>query len=557
MGCFTPKSKIVNSSLITNQRKSFLNKQFKSTKDIHESQNSYNPMFTKIDVVFNKTANVSSLYKIEKIIGSGTCGKVFKVVQKATGLIRAMKLLKKEIIINEKIINEKIQKEINILSRLDHPNVMKIYECYEDEKFYYIICEYIEGPELYEQIILLRNFNENIALRIMRQLLSAVFYMHCHNIVHMDLKAENILLNIQKRKCNIDKKVSETHIDKNLYTKNTFKSYKSCSDKNIQNTMISLPIDDLDINIKIIDFSSSNSVFNTDSSINIPEIVGSPHYIAPEVIKKKYNKKSDIWSCGVILYIMLSGLPPYDGDTDEEIINSIETGKYDFEGEEWYGVSSDAKDLITKMLNYNINDRISAEYALKHKWFSKYNDNRFDLNYKTKLLRNLTKFQREKAVLKTVKAFIIHKMSNDNEIIELRKIFQSFDKNGDGRLAYDELYDGLNECMGEAFIKSDIEGIIKSIDQNKDGYIEYEEFLRAFVNKESTFTDKNLSSTFNILDTNKNGSLGLDEIRHFLGKGSNNTAVELFMKDLGKRGENLINYDKFKERMQEELKKGI
>lgn len=157
--------------------------------------------------------------------------------------------------------------EINILRELDHPNIVKMYEFFEDEKRYYIVTEICKGGELFDEIIARGKFTEKDAAVLMKQVLSCVNYCHKNHIVHRDLKPENILLEQNK---------------------------------------------DFD-QIKIIDFGTS---LLFDSAKSLDEKLGTPYYIAPEVLNKKYNEKCDIWSCGVIVYILLSGMPPFNGQSD-------------------------------------------------------------------------------------------------------------------------------------------------------------------------------------------------------------------------------------------------
>lgn len=198
------------------------------------------------------------------LLGKGGFGEVKKVIHKLTNNARAMKIIKRDNV--DESFMAALNSEIKILQMLDHPNIVKLYEVYQDPKNIYMITEYLEGGELFDMILKSRNFNENIAAKIMKQVLSAVAYCHSKKIVHRDLKPENLL----------------------LASNDSFE-------------------------IKVIDFGLSRT-FSPDKSMYSK--MGTPFYIAPEVLKKKYNEKCDIWSCGVILYILLSGNPPFNGKND-------------------------------------------------------------------------------------------------------------------------------------------------------------------------------------------------------------------------------------------------
>ena len=253
-------------------------------------------------------------YTIGEVVGSGAFASVRKVKSKANGQYRALKIIKKQKNQN----NARMYLEVEILKKLVHPNIMQIFEFYEDKKNFYIITEFCEGGELFDKIIEKGTFSENEAAWIMKQHLSAVNYIHSNNIVHRDLKPENILLDTKK-----------------------------------------------DNIIKIIDWGTARFF---DKSKKMNRINGTPYYIAPEVLAEKYDEKCDIWSCGVIMYIMLCGYPPFNAESDELILEKIKKGKFSFPPEEWDSVSPLAKDLVTKMLEFHPSKRLSANEALTHKW---------------------------------------------------------------------------------------------------------------------------------------------------------------------------------------------
>lgn len=232
----------------------------------------------ELNMVTQKKGKITKDYQVLNLLGKGGFGEVKKVIHRLTGDIRAMKIIKRDSV-DETYLNN-LNNEIKILKILDHPNIVNLYEIYQDNKNIYLITEYLEGGELFDLILKTKHFNENIAAKIMKQVLSAVAYCHNKNIVHRDLKPENLL----------------------LCQKDSFE-------------------------IKVIDFGLSRT-FVPDK--NMYSKMGTPFYIAPEVLKKKYNEKCDIWSCGVILYILLSGNPPFNGKNDQAIFDSIALGYVSF-----------------------------------------------------------------------------------------------------------------------------------------------------------------------------------------------------------------------------------
>lgn len=232
--------------------------------------------------------------------------------------------------------------EINILKKLDHPNILKLYEVFEDEKKYYLVTELCKGGELFDEIIQKVQYSEKEAATIIQQILRAVSYCHQNNIVHRDLKPENVLI-----------------------------------DKEMNNTL------------KIIDFGTA-AEYKPGEKLKTTH--GTSYYIAPEVLFKSYDERCDVWSVGVILYILISGKPPFDGDDDQEITEQVKKGKYKLSGGVWDVVSQDARDLITQMLEFDYTKRVSSKQALDHIWFSNASEKLIDKELMKETLMSMTKF---------------------------------------------------------------------------------------------------------------------------------------------------------------------
>lgn len=277
------------------------------------------------DIIVNKVDGApSENYDIKKKLGEGSYGVVWKVEHKQTGLTRAMK----KIIKNPRSKNDsekEIMNEINILKKMDHPNIVKIFEFYNTPEGYYLITEFCSEGELFNEIVDNAPFSEDAAARIMYQIFSAVNYCHGMNIIHRDLKPENIL---------IEKKEGKKY------------------------------------NIKIIDFGTAKLYEKNKSE---KKVIGSSYYIAPEVLTENYNQMCDLWSCGVILYILLSGKAPFSGKTDSIILEKIKIGKYNMNIKAFENISSEVKDLIQNLLQKSPNKRLTASKALEHSWFKKLN----------------------------------------------------------------------------------------------------------------------------------------------------------------------------------------
>jgi calcium-dependent protein kinase len=226
----------------------------------------------------------------------------------------------------------------------------------------------------------------------MKQVLSVVSYCHRNDIIHRDLKPENLLL-----------------------------------------------VNNQELNIKVIDFGTSALA---KSGKRLKLNTGSAYYVAPEVLKKNYTKACDVWSCGVIMYILLCGYAPFNGKTVEEIYRKVSAGRYNFPKREWCHVSNQAKDLITKMMKMNERGRITAEKALKHPWFTLYAKNQGSAESTKLAIANLKQFRAEKKLQHAFLNFLAEQVITSEDTQELNKIFVDLDKDNDGRLSKKELLDG-------------------------------------------------------------------------------------------------------------------
>ena len=412
-------------------------------------------------------------YKVIQKLGDGAYGTVYL----ATNLMTKQKVAMKKIdkVKDNEIDDMEIKNEIDILRKLDHPNIVKIIEFYSASKAYYIITDYCSCGELYNQIKF--QYNEYQLSVLFYQVFSGLYYLHSKNIVHRDLKLENIL-------------ISEMEPDKKTNKKYFW--------------------------IKIIDFGTAK-IFEKNK--NEKTVIGSSYYIAPEVLQKNYNEKCDTWSAGVILYMLIVGRAPFDGKNDDEIIDNIKKGKFNAKHKKLLNASSEVQDLVKNLLKVNVKKRFSASDALKHPWFKKFNAKAIYFNIDKEqiiiYLNRLRKYQINSKFQQMVLAFITHNIPDSKETKDSLKIFRMFDTDDDGKLTMDELYKGLINYFDENIIKNEINDIFLLLDGGNRGFIEYEEFLRATIDQKTLLSEENLVYAFNFFDKGNKGKLSVDKIKKF------------------------------------------
>jgi calcium-dependent protein kinase len=425
------------------------------------------------NLIISKTqGNPEEFYIKESNLGEGLNGWVYKVKHKLTGSIRAMKMIKKDLTNINKEVEKEILNEIEMLRKLDHSNIVKLYEFYHTFNAYYLLQEYCSGGELFQQIVENAPFNEDVSAYLMYQILSSVSYCHKMNIIHRQLKPENILI---ERK------------EKNGY-----------------------------LRIKLIDFGTAK-IFGKNKVQK--RVIGSSYYIAPEVLSHNYNEKCDLWSCGVIMYILLTGRPPFGGDTNEEIMIRIKVGKYDMSSSPWNRISKEAKNLVTSLMQKSVPDRLTADQALNHQWFKNLNTKNklYDIssNLQQKFIHKLKVFRASNVLQTATLAYLVHNFSQHDEIQDAYKLFNRIDINCDGKIDRVELKNELKNFLNnsEQELNAEVNQIFENMDVDNNGYLECEEFVRAVIDKEKFMSDNILEFAFRFFDKDGSNEITANEIK--------------------------------------------
>ena len=439
--------------------------------------------------------NYSDYTELEKL-GSGAFADVVLCLHKPTNTHRAVKLIHKAGLAKSQKDPIYMLKEIQILKNLDHPNILKCFEIFEDELKYYVSTEYCPAGDLFGEICKLKKFTEAQASNIMFQLLSALIYCHDKCIIHRDLKPENILL--------MEKGDS--------------------------------------LSIKVADFGSSCIL---DPECKLSGCFGSAYYLAPEVFSNNYNEKCDIWSLGIIMYILLTGRPPYPGKESKVIMKSVKETPFIITPYKVVGVTSVAVDLMKKLLIIDANERISAREAILHPWIQTYRDASdpgIDL-----LLNNLKDFNCQYKLKEAVHIFLASQVVTHEEIKNVKKAFQKLDIDGDGKITREELIGEYRKFMKieDAGVLAD--QIIGKLDQDKDGNINFTEFLVSCNQNQKHLSYENLMIAFEMFDVDGSGTITADEIRNVLENGQlteDNAWKELLL-EADTNGDGCIDFKEF------------
>ena len=437
-------------------------------------------------------------YDVIRQLGKGGYGKVYEVKNKKSGDIRACKHLSKLSLKNL----EKFEREINILINTDHPNIIKIFEVYESQRSLYIVMEECKGGEIFDRIIehieSKKMYSEKDAADMFGQIMSAIAYCHNNGICHRDLKPENLL-----------------YLNKGPEKNNP---------------------------IKVIDFGLSQ--FISDQKLTTK--VGTAYYVSPEILKGDYTEKCDIWSAGVILYIFLSGDPPFNGPNDNAIYQKIAQMKFTFPEKKWKNISNDAKDLIMHMISPE-KERYTAKQVLEHPWFKNASTEPLNsLNFDPVLFKG---FVRGPAMKKMSLLYIASRL-DENEIENLKKVFKSFDKCSDGQITYDELKQGLIQFNNTKLTENEIKDLFSQIDVDQNGKIDYTEFIAATVQESNYNKKEKIFEAFSMFDKDNSGFITKDEILNALkAQKSQEKEIEKYIQDVDKNGDGKIDYKEFVELM--------
>ncbi|GJM96856.1 hypothetical protein PR202_ga13727 [Eleusine coracana subsp. coracana] len=451
-------------------------------------------------VLKRKTENLKEKYSLGRRLGQGQFGTTYLCVERGTGKELACKsILKRKLVTDDDV--EDVRREIQIMYHLaGHPNVISIRGAYEDAVAVHLVMELCAGGELFDRIVQRGHYTERKAAELARVIVGVVEVCHSMGVMHRDLKPENFLF--------VDNKEEAA--------------------------------------LKTIDFGLS--IFFRPGQV-FTDVVGSPYYVAPEVLKKKYGPEADVWSAGVIIYILLCGVPPFWAENEQGIFEEVLHGKLDFQSEPWPSISEGAKDLVRRMLVRDPKKRLTAHEVLRHPWVQ-VGGLAPDKPLDSAVLSRMKQFSAMNKLKKMALRVIAENLSED-EIAGLKEMFKMIDTDNSGHITYEELKVGLKK-VGANLQESEIQALMEAADVDNSGTIDYGEFIAATLHLNKVEREDHLFAAFQYFDKDGSGYITPDELQlacEEFGLGGD-VQLEEMIREVDQDNDGRIDYNEFVAMMQ-------
>lgn len=361
--------------------------------------------------------------------------------------------------------NEKdITKELDIFKDLLHPYTVKVVEYFKTSQTIFVIVDHFEGQLMSDYFVEHEKIEEDEIANIAKQLLTLTNYLHSKKIVNRNITLTNVMYDGD--------------------------------------------------NIKLINFCKATRY---KSGERLKDIVSGLYYRAPEMLKKRYNSRVDIWAIGVILYILFTGQPPFDGARESDIIKSIMEKEIDIEAVRKTGVTDQACDFLIQIFNKSKNKRPKADKLLLHPWVATHKRRMSSFKLGHKFIENMRTFNFKSEFQMAIYSFLVSKLASEYEKQVAAKEFKKFDLDNNGVLTKSEIIGGLKR-MSIAISDEEALNIFNNMDRNKTGVIEYDEFLEALIDREKFMTEENIKLCYDFIDTNKSGNVTLKDLEKVFGE---------------------------------------
>ncbi|MBA0704244.1 hypothetical protein Golax_016514 [Gossypium laxum] len=439
--------------------------------------------------------DIKATHTIGKELGRGQFGVTHLCTHKTTGEQYACKTITKRKLYTKEDI-EDVKREVQIMHHLTgQPNIVELKGAYEDKHSVHLVMELCAGGELFDRIIAKGHYSERAAASLLRTIVQIVHTCHSMGVIHRDLKPENFLL--------------------------------------LNN--------DEDSPLKATDFGLS-AFYKPGEEFK--DIVGSAYYIAPEVLKRKYGPEADIWSVGVMLYILLSGSPPFWAESENGIFNAILRGHIDFSSDPWPRISTQAKDVVRKMLNADPKQRLTASQVLSHPWI-KEDGEAPDTPLDNAVLNRLKQFKAMNQ-FKKVALRVIAGCLSEEEIMGLKEMFKGMDTDNSGTITLEELKQGLAK-QGTKLSEYEVKQLMEAADADGNGTIDYDEFITATMHMNRMDREDHLYHAFQHFDKDNSGYITTEELDQALREYGmhDDQDIKEIISEVDIDNDGRINYDEF------------
>ncbi|TKV91985.1 hypothetical protein SEVIR_9G134400v4 [Setaria viridis] len=439
---------------------------------------------------------VTDKYHLGRELGRGEFGVTRLATDRATRERLACKSIPKRRLRTAVDVAD-VRREVAIMASLpDHPALVRLRAAYEDAEAVHLVMELCDGGELFDRIVARGRYTERAAAAAARTVAEVVRACHAHGVMHRDLKPENFL-------------------------------YAGKSE---------------DAQLKAIDFGLS--VFFRPGE-RFTEIVGSPYYMAPEVLRRNYGPEVDIWSAGVILYILLCGVPPFWAETEQGVARAILRGSLDLQREPWPRISDGAKSLVRQMLQMDPRKRPTAQQVLEHPWLQ--NARKAPNVPLGDVVRaRLQQFSAMNKLKKKAMRVIAEHLSVE-EVEVIRDMFALMDADGDGRVTLQELKAGLRK-VGSKLAEPEMELLMEAADVNGNGYLDYGEFVAITIHLQRLSNDAHLRTAFLFFDKDSSGYIERAELADALADEAGRTdeaALNNVLREVDTDKDGRISFDEF------------
>jgi calcium-dependent protein kinase len=402
---------------------------------------------------------LSQFYTILKQLGSGSFSKVFLARQNQSNHLRALKVVSKELVKNYQISQDEKFLEGEILKELDHPNIIKCFEVFENDESFFLSQEYVDGCNLREYLNNNKSpLSEEKIASLIKQLLQALCYCHTRGIIHRDIKLENLFITSDPK-----------------------------------------------LTLKLGDFGCASLKKDLDSET----LAGTMTYMSPEVFEGKVTEKVDIWACGVVLFILITGCSPYSSKNKKGLLAQICLNPVSSKRAELRNCSDELTAFLDKLVKKNPAKRYSAQEALNDPWMVKMQKNsRFNQVLMDQVIGNSTRSW----IQKVFTVFYNKTFAECEDFRKINKIFSIIDNNHNGFIEKNEFAKYLRESLGKDQANLITRKFFKEYDLNSNHFIDYSEFVCSFARLECKINRKNIEKVFRVIDFKQDGVVGVVQI---------------------------------------------